>query len=90
LRLASPDFVFGKRGVLGSFWGQIAVNLRAKRAEFAAFRKVMSFIFKYSFASFPLFFISYNVLLSPVHPNHPVFFCAPVGAAPAYDKLSTI
>ena len=50
----------------------------------------MSFIFKYSLASFPLFFIFCNVLLSPVHLNHPVFFYASVAAARAHDKLSTI
>ena len=38
-----------------SFQRPNCADLRVKRAQFAAFKKVMSFVFKYSLASFPLF-----------------------------------
>jgi len=41
-------------------------NLRAKRAQFASFKKVMLFVFKYFLASFPLFFIFWSSLHSPI------------------------
>jgi len=90
LRSANLGFVSAKRGLFCSFWGQIAVNLRAKPAEFAAFKKVMSFVFKYSLASFPLFFIFADALLSAVRMNDSVVFCASAAGAAAYDKLSAI
>jgi hypothetical protein len=43
----------------------ICADLRAKRAKFATLKKVISFIFKYFLASFPLFFILRYILLSP-------------------------
>ena len=48
------------------FWGQIGVDLRAKRASFAAFKKRLSFVFKYFLASFPLFSIFCNYLFFPI------------------------
>jgi len=50
----------------------------------------MSFFFKYFLASFPLFLIFCDALLSPDYPNHPIFFCDSAAVSPAYDKLSTI
>jgi hypothetical protein len=38
-------------------WGLKDVDFRAKRATFAALKKVRSFVFKYFLAWFPLFFI---------------------------------
>jgi hypothetical protein len=82
------SFVFAKWGVICSFWGPKCVALRAKSAEFAAFKKVMSFVFKYFFASFPLFFIFRNV------PSHPRAGAIPLSIgrwrvpAPACDKVS--
>ena len=61
LGLASPDFVFAKRGVLCSFRGQIARHLCTKRASFAAFKKVMCFVFSNILALFPVFLNSLAV-----------------------------
>ena len=60
-----PEFVFGKCGVLQCFRGQIAVILCAKRAESAPFKKVISFVFKDSLGSFPLFLYLLAILLTP-------------------------
>lgn len=54
-RLACPDYVLAKCGLSCSVFGQISVNLRAKRAQLAAFRKLIPFVFKHFLASFPLF-----------------------------------
>jgi len=64
-------------------------QMHEKRAQFAAFKKVMSLVFKYFLASFPLFFIFSNALLSRLHPNHSVLSCASGTAPSVYDNLST-
>ena len=54
-----------KRPVFAPFSVRFVRKRRAKGAQFASFKKVMSFVFKYSFASFPLFFIFSVSRLSP-------------------------
>jgi len=39
--------------------------MRSKRAQFAAFKKVTSFVFRYFLASFPLFCVSTQFALPP-------------------------
>ncbi len=48
-----------------SFRALICADLHAKRAQFAALKKVMCFVFRYFLASFPLFFICCSSLISP-------------------------
>jgi hypothetical protein len=61
--------------------------LRAKRAKFAPFEKVMSFVFKYFLASFPLFFIFRDTLRFRERSVFPGTSARP---AVAYDKLFPI
>jgi len=72
----APRFVFAKCAVFCSFQAQNGANLRAKHAKFAAFKTVTSFVFKYFFASFPLFFIFCSSLHSPIDGTLP-FSLAP-------------
>jgi len=60
----SPNFVLRKMHCFCSFQRPNCAELRAKRAQFAAFEKVMSFVFKHFLASFPRF--SYLLVLLPV------------------------
>ncbi len=62
--------VFAKRGVSCSFLRQIAVNLCAKRASFAAFKKVISFVFSNFLALFPLFL--YSLAVPRVSPSRAI------------------
>jgi len=71
VRGASSDFVFAKCSVFWSYRGQIGVDLRAKRASFAAFKKRLSFVFKYFLASFPLF----SIFCSSLHSPTPELLC---------------
>jgi len=84
------SFVFVKCSVFCSVWGAKRVVLRAKRAKFAAFKTVTSFVIKYFLASFPLFSIFRSALLirCPGGISLPPE-CRHV-PAPGYDKLSRI
>ena len=63
------SFVFAECSDSCSFWGAKCVVLRVRSAEFAAFKTVNPFVFKYFLASFPLFSIFPSVLLSVI-PGH--------------------
>ena len=59
-RLTAQDFRFvcANYGVFCFFQALFCLNLGAKCASFAAFKEVISFVFKYFLASFPLFLYS--------------------------------
>ena len=81
-------FVFAKCGDFCSCLSQIAVNLRAKRAKYAAFKTVIPFVFKYFLASFPRFFIFSISRASPSAVTHPLSLAARGEPALAYDNMS--
>jgi hypothetical protein len=89
LAISELRFVFAKRGAFGSFWAPICTNLRAKRAEFAAIKKVMSFVLKHFLASFPLFFIFGNMPLFPRARTVPFSLGHRRARALACDTMST-
>jgi len=68
----------------------MGVNLHAKHAQIATFKKEMSFIFSHFLASFPLFSIFCSSLLCSPRRASPVFPSRPWVPALPCDKSSTI